>query len=161
MTGAVLWPGAIALIAALMVVTRTSIVHALMYLVAMLLALAALFFALGAGFAGALQILIYAGAIVAVFVFVVMTVDSTSEAFALEKARLSRGWRGPALLALLVLLPFIGGLTATPLSAVAVPVRAIGALLFGPWAIAVELASFLLLAALLTARHLARREDRP
>lgn len=161
MTGAVLWPGAIALIAALMVVTRSSIVHALMYLVAMLLALAAVFFALGAGFAGALQILIYAGAIVAVFVFVVMTVDSTPEALALEKARLRRGWRGPALLALLVLLPMFGGLGATAVSAVPVPVKAIGALLFGPWAIAVELASFLLLAALLTARHLARREDNP
>ena len=144
-----------------MVVTRTSIVHALMYLVAMLLALAAVFFALGAGFAGALQILIYAGAIVAVFVFVVMTVDSTPEAHALEKTRLRRGWRGPALLVALVLLPLLGGLTGSVVSAVPVPVRAIGALLFGPWAIAVELASFLLLAALLTARHLARREEGP
>ena len=161
MSGGVLWPGAIALLAALMVVTRTSIVHALMYLVAMLLALAAVFFALGAGFAGALQILIYAGAIVAVFVFVVMTVDSTAETRALETARLRRGWRGPALLVALLLLPLFGGLARTAVSAVPVPVRAIGALLFGPWAIAVELASFLLLGALLTARHLARREERP
>lgn len=161
MSGGVLWPGALALLAALMVVTRTSIVHALMYLVAMLLALAAVFFALGAGFAGALQILIYAGAIVAVFVFVVMTVDSTAETRALETARLRRGWRGPALLVALLLLPLFGGLAGTAVSAVPVPVRAIGALLFGPWAIAVELASFLLLGALLTARHLARREEGP
>jgi NADH-quinone oxidoreductase subunit J len=159
MTGSVLWPGAVALIAALMVVTRSSIVHALMYLVAMVLALAAVFFALGAGFAGALQILIYAGAIVAVFVFVVMTVDSSKETHELERARLRRGWRGPALLVALVLLPLFGGLPGNAIAAVPVPVKAIGALLFGPWAIAVELASFLLLGALLTARHLSRRED--
>ncbi|PZN96291.1 MAG: NADH-quinone oxidoreductase subunit J [Alphaproteobacteria bacterium] len=161
MTSAALWPGAIALLAALMVVTRDSIVHALMYLVAMLLALAAVFFALGAGFAGALQILIYAGAIVAVFVFVVMTVDSTPEALAREKARLRRGWRGPALLVALLLLPLFGGVGIAVGNADPVPVKAIGALLFGPWAIAVELASFLLLAALLTARHLARWEEKP
>lgn len=161
MTSAALWPGAIALLAALMVVTRDSIVHALMYLVAMLLALAAVFFALGAGFAGALQILIYAGAIVAVFVFVVMTVDSTPEALAREKARLRRGWRGPALLVALLLLPLFVGVGIAVGNAGPVPVKAIGALLFGPWAIAVELASFLLLAALLTARHLARREAKP
>jgi NADH-quinone oxidoreductase subunit J len=161
MSAAILWPGALALLAALMVVTRTSIVHALMYLVALLLALAALFFALGAGFAGALQILIYAGAIVAVFVFVVMAVDSTPETRALEKARLRRGWRGPALLAALVLLPLLTGLGPTAVSPAPIPVKAIGALLFGPWALAVELASFLLFAALLTARHLARREDGP
>jgi NADH-quinone oxidoreductase subunit J len=159
MTGAALWPGAVALIAALMVVTRSSIVHALMYLVAMLLALAAVFFALGAGFAGALQILIYAGAIVAVFVFVVMTVDSTAATHDLERARLRRGWRAPALLAALVLLPLVRKVGSTVINAAPVPVKAIGALLFGPWAIAVELASFLLLGALLTARHLARRED--
>jgi NADH-quinone oxidoreductase subunit J len=152
MSAAILWPGALALLAALMVVTRTSIVHALMYLVALLLALAALFFALGAGFAGAL---------VAVFVFVVMAVDSTPETRALEKARLRRGWRGPALLAALVLLPLLTGLGPTAVSPAPIPVKAIGALLFGPWALAVELASFLLFAALLTARHLARREDGP
>ena len=157
MTDGMLWAGAIALVAALMVVTRSHVVHALMYLVALLLAVAAVFFAAGAGFAGALQILIYAGAIVAVFVFVVMTVDATPEAQALERARLRRGWRGPALLAALVLLPLLGGLGSTPVSAVAVPVQAVGALLFGPWALAVELASTLLLAALLTARLLARR----
>ena len=40
-----------------------------------------------------------------------------------------------------------------------VPARDLGALLFGPWAVAVEIASAMLIAALLGARHLARRED--
>jgi NADH-quinone oxidoreductase subunit J len=156
MSAFVLWAGAVALLAALLAVTRATVVHALMYLVAMLLTLAAMFFALGAGFAGAMQILIYAGAIVAVFVFVVMTVDSSPEAAALERSRLRRGWRGPALLVVVMLLPLLAGIAGGG-AIVPVSARAVGALLFGPWALAVELASFLLLAALLGARHLARR----
>ncbi|KAB7643734.1 NADH-quinone oxidoreductase subunit J [Polymorphobacter fuscus] len=157
MNGFVLWAGATALLAALMTVTRTTIVHALMYLVAMLLALAAMFFALGASFAGALQILVYAGAIVAVFVFVVMTVEAGPAIAAQERARLRGAWRGPALLVALLLVPLLAGLVPGTAAALPVSAKAVGALLFGPWALAVELASFLLLAALLGARHLARR----
>jgi NADH-quinone oxidoreductase subunit J len=157
MTGFVAWAGAIALLAALLAVTRAAIVHALMYLVAMLLALAAMFFALGASFAGALQILVYAGAIVAVFVFIVMTVDSSPGAVEGERQRLRGAWRGPLLLTVAMLVPLlagVGGGSATP--PLALPARAVGGLLFGPWALAVELASFLLLAALLGARILSR-----
>lgn len=157
MSGFVLWTGAVALLAALLAVTRVTIVHALMYLVAMLLALAAMFFALGASFAGALQILVYAGAIVAVFVFIVMTTDASPAAVALERQRLRGAWRGPLVLAGLMLLPLLAGLDGSAGGAMSpLPARAVGALLFGPWALAVELASFLLLAALLGARILSR-----
>jgi NADH-quinone oxidoreductase subunit J len=158
MSSFALWAGVVALLAAVFAVTRATIVHALMWLVALLLILAAVFFALGAGFAGAMQILVYAGAIVAVFVFVVMTVESGQAAEELERSRLAGAWRGAALLAALVLLPLLAGLPAGAVDPVLpVTARAVGALLFGPWALAVELASFLLLAALLGARHLARR----
>ncbi|WP_439533421.1 NADH-quinone oxidoreductase subunit J [Polymorphobacter sp.] len=157
MTAFALWAGTAALLAGVLTVTRATVVHALMYLVAMLLALATVFFALGASFAGAMQILVYAGAIVAVFVFVVMTVDSSPAAAARERSRLRGAWRGPALLVGLMLLPLFAGLPGGGVPALPVSARAVGALLFGPWALAVELASFLLLAALLGARHLARR----
>jgi NADH-quinone oxidoreductase subunit J len=129
-----IWCAAVALVSAALAVTRTTIVHSIIWIVATLLSLAAAFFALGAGFAGAIQILIYAGAITVVFVFVVMTVDVSPEARARERARLSGAWRAPA----------------------AVGPKALGELLFGRWAAVVELASFLLLAALLGVRHLAR-----
>jgi NADH-quinone oxidoreductase subunit J len=157
MTGIMALLGAVAVLAALLAVTRATIVHALMYLVVMLLALAALFFALGANFAGALQILVYAGAIVAVFVFIVMTVDTGREAVARERGRLHGGWRGPLVLVALILLPLLAGTDGSATMAIRqVPARAVGGLLFGPWALAVELASFLLLAALLGARILSR-----
>lgn len=160
-TSLALLPAALSLVACALAVTRPNVVHALIWLVAALLGLAATFFALGAGFAGAVQILIYAGAIMAVFVFVVMTVDSGPDAIAAEQSRIARAWPLPALaaLALLAILalqlrPDDAGLTP---AGGAVSARAVGALLFGPWAVAVEVAGFLLLAALLGARNLGRR----
>lgn len=161
MSGGAWWAGAVALLAALMAVTRATLVHALMALVVMLVALAAMFFVLGAGFAGALQILIYAGAIVAVFLFIVMTADGSADAVALERQRLRDGWPGPAVLGMLLLLPMLfgHGYVAGPGDGSgSVSARLVGALLYGRWGLAVELVSFLLLAALLVARMLARRQ---
>ncbi len=163
MTTLALLPAALALAFALVAVTRPNVVHALIWLVAALLSLAVTFFALGAGFAGAVQVLIYAGAIMAVFVFVVMTVDSAPEAIAAERARFARAWPVPAvaaaaLFAALALRLGPAGPAAAPGGAV--PAREVGALLFGPWAVTVEIAGFLLLAALLGARHLGRRPAR-
>lgn len=49
--------------------------HALLYLIISLLAIAGVFFSLGAYFAGALEIIVYAGAIMVLFVFVVMMLN--------------------------------------------------------------------------------------
>ncbi len=57
------------------VVTHTNPVHALLYLIISLLAIAGVFFSLGAYFAGALEIIVYAGAIMVLFVFVVMMLN--------------------------------------------------------------------------------------
>ncbi|WP_145106975.1 NADH-quinone oxidoreductase subunit J family protein [Cereibacter sediminicola] len=160
---AAIWCASVALACAILAVTRPSVVHALIWLVAALLSLAGCFFAVGAGFAGAVQILIYAGAIVAVFVFVVMTADASPEALARERARLAQGWRRPAAAVGLVALPLALGLLAGGTSPAAAPDSglSLGAILFGPWAVAVEVASGLLLAALMGARHLGRRREEP
>lgn len=152
--------GAVGLGCAILAVTRPNVVHALLWLVAALLALAAAFFALGAPFAGAIQILVYAGAVVAVFVFVVMTVDTSGTSLARERAELSAAWKVPAAVALLAVLPAsLGALVDGAGSGTPAPTGSaeLGLLLFGPWSVATELASLLLLAALLGARHLSRR----
>ena len=58
-----------------MVITRRNAVHALLYLVVSLLAVAVVFFMLGAPFVAALEVIIYAGAIMVLFVFVVMLLN--------------------------------------------------------------------------------------
>ena len=69
-------------------------VHALLYLITSLLALSAVFFALGAYFAGALEIIVYAGAIMVLFVFVVMMLNLGRAVVDRERKWLSRlsGW---------------------------------------------------------------------
>ena len=66
---------ALAIIAALAMVTRRSPVAAALWLVNVMFALAALYVMLGANFLGAAQVLVYAGAIMVVFVFVVMLLN--------------------------------------------------------------------------------------
>jgi len=66
---------ALAIIAALAMVTRKNPVAAALWLVNVMFALAALYVMLGANFLGAAQVLVYAGAIMVVFVFVVMLLN--------------------------------------------------------------------------------------
>ena len=65
----------IAVVSTLRVVTNTNPVHALLYLIISLIAVAMTFFALGAPFAGVLEVIAYAGAIMVLFVFVVMMLN--------------------------------------------------------------------------------------
>src|ERR687884_2081924 len=86
--------GLIAITAAITFVTRKSPVAAALWLVVTMFSLAALFIMLDAQFIGAIQVLVYAGAIMVVFLFVVMLLNLGHPA---EIADL-RG-RRPALLA--------------------------------------------------------------
>ena len=58
-----------------MVMTGKNAVHALLYLIVSLLAVALVFLSLGAPFAAALEVIIYAGAIMVLFVFVIMMLN--------------------------------------------------------------------------------------
>lgn len=153
-----------ALAAAGLAVTRANAVHAVLWMLAALLALAGAFLALGAPFAGGLQILVQAGAIVVLFAFAVTVLDLSAEAVARERARIAWREAAPAALAALAVLAPLT-LAAVSLDGGAggeaglVGPEAVGRLLFGPWMLAVELASLLLLAALIAARHLGRRGE--
>ena len=67
--------GAVAVIATLLMLTRANVVHALLYLIVSLLAVAVVFYTLGAPFVAALEVIVYAGAIMVLFVFVVMMLN--------------------------------------------------------------------------------------
>ncbi|MHA6493029.1 NADH-quinone oxidoreductase subunit J [Pseudomonas borbori] len=153
----------IAVMATLRVVTGTNPVHALLYLIISLLAVSMVFFSLGAPFAGALEIIVYAGAIMVLFVFVVMMLNLGPAAVEQEKKWLTPGiWFGPALLSALLLGQLLYVLFANPSGAgighTTVDAKAVGISLFGPYLLVVELASMLLLAALVAAYHLGRQE---
>ena len=67
--------GVIAVISTLAVVLQTNIVHALLYMVVSLLSVAVIFYVLGAPFAAMLEAIVYAGAIMVLFLFVIMMLN--------------------------------------------------------------------------------------
>jgi NADH-quinone oxidoreductase subunit J len=152
---------AVSVLATVMVVTRLQAIHALLYFIVSLLAVAVVLYTLGAPFAAALEVIIYAGAIVVLFVFVVMMLNLGGEAVRQERRWLvPRMWIGPAALALILLAEVVyilAAATAAPQARAPMPITEVGAALFGPYLLAVELASMLLLAGLVGAFHLARR----
>ena len=157
---AAIWAAFAALLAAGLAVTRPSVVHGLLFLLAALICLGMAFFALAANFAGAIQLLIYAGAVTAVFVFVVMTIEAGPEALAEERRRLKAAWPAPAAVTGIAVLPILAGLgfgEADPGTPAAVGAREVGLLMFGDWAVLTELVTLLLLAALIGVHHLGRR----
>src|ERR671916_818090 len=90
---------AVAIISTIMVITRYNIIHALLYLVVSFLAIAVVFFVLGAPFIAALEIIIYAGAIVVLIIFVIMMLNLKEEAAQQEKEWLKPNiWIGPSIL---------------------------------------------------------------
>jgi NADH-quinone oxidoreductase subunit J len=152
---------AVAIAATVMVITRLEAVHALLYLIVSLLSVAIIMFVLGAPFAAALEVIIYAGAIMVLFVFVVMMLNLGPAAVAQERQWVRpRMWIGPSILAgiltaeLIYLLSYPGGALAGTRE---IPPKAVGSALFGPYLVGVELAAMLLLAGLVGAYHLGRR----
>jgi NADH-quinone oxidoreductase subunit J len=155
----------VAVVATALAITRANAVHGLLYLVVSFLAVALIFYVLGAPFAAALEVIIYAGAIMVLFVFVVMMLNVTAAAGIPERHALRPAlWAGPAVLSA-ILVAELGYMMLTtagrlPDHETALDARHVGVALYGPYLLAVELASMLLLAGLVAAYHLARGEKR-
>jgi NADH-quinone oxidoreductase subunit J len=142
-----------------MVITGVNALHSLLYLIVSLLAAGFIFYLLGAYFAALLEVIIYAGAIMVLFVFVVMMLNLGRQTIEQEKTWLNaRMWVGPSALAAFLLLElgylFVQGSDAG--IGRLVSSKQVGIALFGPYLLAVELASMLLLAGLVGAYHLGR-----
>lgn len=160
----------VAILATGLVITRTSAMHALLYLVVSFLAVSLMFFTLGAPFIAALEVIVYAGAIMVLFIFAIMLLNLGPQTEDLERRQLwASGWAGPAILSLILLAELVyvlatgGAAAVTPGSqpGQAVDPRQVGAVLFSTYLIGVELASILLLASVIGAYHLGqgRREE--
>ncbi len=153
----------VAIIASLRVIMHHNPVHAILSLIVSLLAVAGIFFILGAPFAGVLEIIVYAGAILVLFVFVIMMLNLGDDTTT-EKSWLSLNvWAIPLALAVViatVLAAFIlSQKNAQPiyLSYGVIDAKAVGVVLFGQYVLLVQLAAFLLLGALVAAYHLGKK----
>ena len=163
MSAALYLEAAVAVIATLLAITNVNPLHALLYLIVSLLAVAMMFFSLGAPFAGILEVIVYAGAIMVLFVFVVMLLNLGKATVDQERGwLLPRTWIGPGLLSLTLLIELARVLTQrgddVAVAGGTIAAAEVGLALYGPYLLAVELASMLLLAGLITAFHLGRHE---
>jgi len=152
---------AVAVISTVLVITRSSPIHALLYLIVSLLAVAVMFFTLGAPLAAALEVIIYAGAIVVLFVFVVMMFNLQGERTKRSAWTSVRTWAGPGILSAVLLAEVVLVLAAGGSHALGprpVPPAEVGLSLFSTYVLGVELAAMLLLAAVVGAFHLGSRK---
>ncbi len=136
-------------------------IHSALSLIVVMVALAGLYLLLGAEFISAVQVIVYAGAIMVLFVFVIMLLNAGIE----ERTNLSRMARYAGLplgILLMALLAYAIGRAATAQTqAVAVPVttRTLARMLFQDFVFPFELTSILILIAILGALVLAKRES--
>lgn len=151
--------GAIAVGGALMVVTRKHPMASALYLILTLFAVAALFVLRQAHFLAAIQVIVYAGAVVVLFVFVIMLINVPEEKLPVERVTGMRLLGAVAAGFLILETAVVArrfGMPAAPAVDVG-SVQAVGRALFTDYLLAFEVTSILLLAAVIGAIALAKR----
>ncbi len=149
----------VVLVATFFSVRERHAVHAIIYLATSFFALAVMFYLLGAPLVAAFEVIIYAGAIMVLFLFVIMMLDLGHP----EKAVMpgSRDLATALFLGFVTLGAFLVLLIHQPPSAAALPqlqIRDFAVVLFHRNGIAVEVVSMQLLFALVGALYLGRRK---
>ena len=164
LTATFYYMAAASIASALLAVTRKNPVHGMLWVLVLFLHVAGIFLLLGAEFLAAVQVIVYAGAILIFYLFVVMLLDLPDEE---ARPRFGAHWPLAAAVGLcfatLAWLTRVGTGLAPAATHVAVEgpplggLAAIGLALFGRYALPFEMASLVLLAAIISAVVLARR----
>jgi NADH-quinone oxidoreductase subunit J len=154
---------AVALFSTVMAITGRNAIHALLFLIMSLLSISVIFYVLGAPFIAALEVIVYAGAIMVLFIFVIMMLNVGLEK-ELEKQWLHpRMWIIPCILAIILLVDFIVGVNKIHLQRINGQIilpKQVGVSLFSTYLIGVEIAAILLLAGIVGAYHLGRQKKK-
>lgn len=155
----------LAVSSAVLVVAQKRAVYSALALIVCLAAVAGLFFQLGSQFIAAIQVIVYAGAIMVLFVFVIMLLDPESELFKGKGLHQLSYWAIPmaVFFALLLIQAFPDFMKSAQDAGREVPVQGsvqdVGRLLFREYVLPFEVTSILILVAILGAVVLAKRND--
>ena len=153
----------VALISTIMAISRRNAIHALLYLIMSLLAVSVIFYLLDAPFIAALEVIIYAGAIMVLFIFVTMMLNVGIEKRTEKKWLNPRMWIVPSLLSAILLVDLILALKnvsiSLPETQVVLP-KQVGVSLFSTYILAVEIAAVLLMAGVIGAYHLGSQKKK-
>ncbi|WWP02203.1 MAG: NADH-quinone oxidoreductase subunit J [Candidatus Dasytiphilus stammeri] len=149
--------GTLSIFTILRVITHTNPMYALFYLLISILLIAGIFFCVGADFAGALEIIVYAGAIMVLFVFITMMLNmNVYEVHNIKLFQLLQVWLGPLIIIILFVFLFAihdCEILQKKIIRHVIDVQTIGLLLYGPYLIILEFTSMLLLTGIIVAFH--------
>jgi NADH-quinone oxidoreductase subunit J len=152
---------AVTVAGALSLILQRHPIHSALSLIVVMVALAGLYLLQGAEFVAAVQIIVYAGAIMVLFIFVIMLLNAGEEERT-NVSRLARFVGVPLAVVFLAEVAYWVGRATSQLGAAppeTVSTRDLSTLLFREFVFPFELTSFLILIALLGALVLARREE--
>lgn len=152
----------VSVISTFLVIVQKNAVYSLLYLIISLLSVSGIFFIFGAFFAGALEVIVYAGAIVVLFVFVIMMLNLGKKYDLQEKKYLNPiFWIGPSILSLILFLLMtyvIFFMQEKKINFSLMDVKDVGINLFGPYLLLVEISSLVLLSALIVVFHIGKEK---
>lgn len=153
----------IAILSTVLAISGKNAIHSLLFLILSLLAVSVIFYLLDAPFVAALEVIIYAGAIMVLFIFVTMMLNIGLEKRN-EKSWLNpRMWILPCILAAILLTDLM--LAIRDVSPVVtdnnvVQPKQVGISLFSTYLLAVEIAAILLMAGVIGAFHLGSQKKK-
>lgn len=154
--------GMISIISTIFVILHSNPVYALIYFIISLLSISGIFFILGGVFAAVLEIIIYAGAIMVLFTFVLMLLNLGKIMEIKEKKWLKDiNWITISLLFLFFFITLIYGVSFIDdlnVFNTLINTKMVGISLFGPYVFIVELSSILLLSALVVVFHFGKEK---
>jgi NADH-quinone oxidoreductase subunit J len=153
----------VAVISSILTITRHNAIHALLYLILSLLSISVIFYLLGAPFIAALEVIIYAGAIMVLFIFVVMMLNIGVEERIEKTWTKPKMWILPSILSLIILLDLVFMLVQrekVQITGHIINPKQIGLSLFTTYLLVVELSAILLLAGIIGAYHLGQQRKK-
>ena len=153
----------VAIVATTMAVSRRNAIHALLYLILSMLSLSVVFYLLQAPFIAVLEVIIYAVAIMVLFIFVTMMLNVWLEEKMETRGMQPRMWVMPAILAAVLLVDLLTAthnLQTLPVSTLVVHPKQVGISMFTKYLMAVEIAAILLIAGVIGAFHLGSQKKK-
>jgi len=153
----------VAIISTIMAISGRNAIHSLLFLILSLLAISVIFYLLSAPFIAALEVIIYAGAIMVLFIFVTMMLNIGLERETEKKWLRPRMWIVPSILSTVLLVDLILAIKSVPaIPSVkdAIMPKQVGISLFSTYLLAVEIAAILLMAGVIGAYHLGSQKKK-
>jgi NADH-quinone oxidoreductase subunit J len=153
----------VALVSTALAISGRNAIHALLFLIVSLLSVSIIFFILGAPFIAALEVIVYAGAIMVLFIFVIMMLNVGLEKEMENKWLRPKMWIIPSVLAFILLVDFLTMLKSMQYRDIRRQIvlpKQVGISLFTTYLLGVEISAMLLLAGIVGAYHIGKQKKK-